>query len=219
MGVRVSATLRGVTDTSRWTIGNLKGGVGKTTTAVGLALALAETPGARVLLIDADPSSDTTSAWTDLAGDAWPATIQTVRWTTPALAGRVRETAGAGTHVVIDTGPAAPEVLRAALSVTDLLVLPLRPSAADVLAVQPTIDTAADAAAARDPHAPALGLRVVLTQVVARTVSARETRAALSARGIPVAETEIPRREALAQAVGQTTTPDPYRTLTQELSR
>ena len=54
----------------RLTVGHLKGGTGKTTTAVHLALGLARS--GRTLLVDADPDQDGALAWSQEAAD-WPA--------------------------------------------------------------------------------------------------------------------------------------------------
>lgn len=51
----------------RLTVGHLKGGTGKTTTAVHLALGLARQ--GRTLLVDADPDQDGALAWSQEAAD------------------------------------------------------------------------------------------------------------------------------------------------------
>lgn len=200
----------------RWTVGNLKGGVGKTTTAVSLALALAERTGQRVLLVDADGGQPAATTWADLAGDEWPSSILVTRWPSPTVARRVRDAdeAGAVDHLVIDTGPGDPATLRAALSVTDRLVMPIAPTTQDVLQVQPTIDAAAEAAAS---HRTGLDLTVCLTQVVTGTRSSRDVRAALIERGLDVAETNVPRLEAIANATGETTAHSTYTDLAHDL--
>ena len=59
----------------RITVGNLKGGSGKTTTAVHLALGLAAD--GRTLLVDADPEQPMAYEWSEVAED-WPADRCTV---------------------------------------------------------------------------------------------------------------------------------------------
>ena len=55
----------------RITVGNLKGGSAKTTSAVHLALGLARD--GRTLLVDADPEQPQSHEWAETAGDDWPA--------------------------------------------------------------------------------------------------------------------------------------------------
>lgn len=52
------------------TIGNIKGGVGKTTSAVYLALGLSRS--GRTLLVDADPEQASAFGWWEAAGESWP---------------------------------------------------------------------------------------------------------------------------------------------------
>ena len=110
----------------RVTFGNLKGGVGKSTSSVYLALGLAAA-GGRVLLVDADATNRTCLKWSSLAPD-WPAPVTVVSWEVPDLARRVQAVAADYNHVVIDTGPQRPAILRQALMVTGNLVVTVAPS-------------------------------------------------------------------------------------------
>ena len=128
--------------TMRVAVGNIKGGVAKTTTAVFFALGLSRT--GRTLLVDADPEQASALAWSEAAGDGWPATCTVIPWATRDLARRVSEVAGDYAHVVIDTSPKNPLLLRQALMVSDRLVVPVAPRPMDLRELSSTFAVAAE---------------------------------------------------------------------------
>ncbi len=129
----------------RLTIGNIKGGTAKSTTAVYIALLIWMITGERVLLVDADRISQTTNDWAQMAGAAWPDAITVIPWAVDDLAKRVRAVAGDYRHVIIDTGGDDEERLAQALLVTDHLIVPLAPSVADFRRLPATMNIAAKA--------------------------------------------------------------------------
>jgi chromosome partitioning protein len=176
----------------RIAVANLKGGTGKTTTAVHLALGLARS--GRTLLVDSDPQASA-FGWSEDAG-GFPITV--VPWACRDLARRVEQVAGDYAHVVIDTPPQHEHIVRQALLVSDRLVLPLAPSALEVARLGPTFGLAADVELERP-----LATTVLLSRVRAGTRSRREARALLLERGVPTFETEVRLREAYAAAYGE----------------
>ena len=187
----------------RITVGSMKGGVAKTTTAVYLALGLAKHPRhGRVLLVDADPEQSSAYQWSVLAGEAWPAAVTVIPWATRDLGRRVREVADDYSHVVLDTGPKNPALLRQALSVSDRFVIPVSPRPLDLAELPATLDVAAEV---ENTHP--LRTIVLLVQVRAGTRSAAETRALLSDDlQFPVFRAQIGLRESYSLAHG--TVPD-----------
>lgn len=176
----------------RIAVGNLKGGAAKTTTAVHLALGLAQR-GAPTVLVDADPDQESASWWAKLAADTWPASVTVVPW--HHTAGR---TLGDYEHAVIDTGPKRPELLRSALRLVDTVVVPLSPRPADVAELSPSLDLVREV----DQRHP-LMLGVLLVQVRARTRSAADARTVVGEQmDAPVLDAEVPLRESYAQAYG-----------------
>ncbi len=111
-----------------------KGGVGKSTLAAAFAVAAFE-EGAKVALIDLDPQ-DSVTDWHELrgspenprllAGDSLAASLATAR--------------GGGVEwVFVDTPPAILNIIEPAVRQADLVVIPVRPSPLDILAIDPIV--------------------------------------------------------------------------------
>ena len=177
-----------------------KGGSGKTTIALNIALEW-QRRGARVLLIDADPQQ-TLSTWSDVAvehGQSVP--------TVTAMGGRMHHPsqlpALAQTYdvTVIDGPPRHGDIQRAALMVADLVLVPCGPSSADVWALAETIELIQQAQTLR-PH---LQAAVLLTRKISRTAISRGLRKAVADSGLPVLRSELGYRVAYAEslALGQ----------------
>jgi chromosome partitioning protein len=185
----------------RLAVANLKGGSGKTTSAVYLALGLAER--GRTLLVDTDPYGSAL-AWSEQAGEAgeFPPTV--IHWPTRDLARRVGQVAGDYAHVVIDTPPNQDALVRQALLCADVLLVPLAPTLLEVARLGPTFDAAAEVEALHP-----VTIRVLLVRVRGGTRSARDARLALEAPppeglGLPTMQAEVHLRESYATAYGQT---------------
>lgn len=169
----------------RLTMGNLKGGTGRSTSAVFISLALAELTDDPVLLVDADPQNGTTYEWREDAGESWPEAVQVVNWPYKDLARRVKESGHTG-HVVIDIGNDR-HMLTQALKATDYLLVPMAPSGTEAPRLTPTL-----AEAVKETENRSLGLGILLNRVDRRSKMGRQAREALQEQDLPVLEAEIP---------------------------
>lgn len=116
------------------TVGNTKGGVGKTTLAVNIAIARA-LDGVDTLLVDGDEQR-TALTFTDLrAQELGNPSYTAVSLQGAALRTQVRKLAPKYTDIVIDVGGRDTGSLRAALTVADILLIPVQPRSFDIWAV------------------------------------------------------------------------------------
>lgn len=112
-----------------------KGGAGKTTLALHLAVA-AQDAGRVSLIVDTDPQA-TASQWASWRQDEPPEVIDSPP---PRLVAKIEQAQAQGAQfIVIDTPPHADSAARAAVEAADLVLIPCRPSAFDLAAIQTTV--------------------------------------------------------------------------------
>jgi len=112
-----------------------KGGAGKTTLAIHLAAA-AEASGRTALVIDTDPQA-TASQWAAWRNGAPPEVIDSAP---PRIAAKAEAARAQGAQtIIIDTPPHADSAATRAVEVADLVLIPCRPSAFDLVAIKTTV--------------------------------------------------------------------------------
>ncbi len=120
------------------TVGNTKGGVGKTTLAINITIARALS-GSDVLLVDGD-EQHTAITFTELRNSLLGKTGYTaVSLHGAALRTQVRQLSSKYADIVIDVGGRNTGSLRAALTVTDVLLVPVQPRSFDIWAVDQVV--------------------------------------------------------------------------------
>lgn len=177
------------------TFANLKPGTGKTTSAVWLAHALAET-GRGVLLVDADPAASA-AQWSDLAG-GFPG-IRVAQLAYRDLDRRLRDYAKPDDVVVIDSPQTEDHraIAQAAIRAAAEVIVPVAPSPIEIARTAPVRDEIAKAAAGRPPR-----ISVLLNRCIANANSTTDAREALTELGYDVLGYTVPRLELYAQSFG-----------------
>ncbi|GJE62068.1 AAA family ATPase [Methylobacterium trifolii] len=192
-------------------VGNTKGGVGKTTLAVQLAIGRAR-QGRQVWLVDADTQG---TASMSIAERTLGPGIACSSYIEPkTLRSQVKQQLAGYDDVVIDVGGRDNGVLRTALMLTDVALVPFAPMSFDLWAMHNMAKAVSDVNGERD------GLRVfaVMNQAEPRENSVDNAEAASAVREIPEFEyLDLPIRKrkafsvASSQGMGvhETTPPDP----------
>ena len=178
------------------TFANLKPGTGKTTGAVWLAHALAET-GRGVLLADADPA-ESTAQWSDLAGGFDGIRVARMAW--KDLDRRLSSFARPDDVVVIDSPQIEDHaaIAHAAIRAAGEIVVPVAPTPIEIARSAPVRDEIAKAGTgARAPR-----ISVLLNRCVTGANSTGDAREALTELGYDVLGYTVPRLEMYAQSFG-----------------
>ena len=174
-----------------------KGGTGKTTLAINWACESARS--SRVVLIDTDPQRSTASWGGKSLGRTGSPAPQVVppENVAPINEGGLADAldvcrADGVDQVVIDTAPHSEKPAFAVASLSDLVVIPTRPSVLDLEAIEETVKIA------QAVEVPAV---IVLNAAPPRSPVTEEARRALKAYGLPICPTPVVQRVALAYAL------------------
>ena len=184
------------------TVGNTKGGVGKTTLAVNIAIARA-LAGRDVWLIDGDRQGTAQTAIAIRAEAGHQPGIACATYPDgPTLRSQVQQQRGKFDDIIIDAGGRDSTALRAALILSDVLLVPFQPRSYDVWALEDIAALIEEARSVRD------GLRAyaVLNCADPGEASADNVGAEEAVAQVPQLEllqTPIRRRKSFANAAGQ----------------
>lgn len=166
-----------------------KGGAGKTTLAVNLAVAAAAATKGRAAVIDLDPQASA-AGWGDSRTDETPAIVS-------AQASRLAQVLEAAKEngarlVLLDTAPHSESAALAAARAADFVLIPCRPAILDLRAIGGTIDLARLAG---------VKAAVVLNSVPPRGALADEAAEAIAGYGVEVVPVRVGQRAAFQHAI------------------
>src|SRR5271154_5895636 len=162
-----------------------KGGAGKTTLAIHLAIA-AEVAGVSTAIFDLDPQASA-ALWADRSEGKAPAVIPAPAPRLPALLAQAgQQDAGL---VILDTAPHDDGIASEAASHADAILIPCRPSSLDLDAIGASIRLA------RAVNKPAY---VVINAAPVQGVETDETRTALAGAGVELVPVVLHQRKAFA---------------------
>lgn len=189
------------------TVGNLKGGVAKTTSVMYLALMLGLS-GDAVLVVDGDATNRSSVLWQTAAVE-WPNNVVVKSWAGDDATGtkitgremvqRVKSVRGKYRHLIIDTGPQMREYLAGALKVTNDFVICSSPYPMDTAQIMPSVELAAEVEAMKDDP---LYVTVLLAKAKKNTNSLKEAVSDLKEDGVDYFQQPITTLESYALSVG-----------------
>ncbi len=163
------------------TIASQKGGAGKTTLAAHLAVEAERCGAGPVAVVDTDPQGSLAAWWNQRVADTPLFAAVDVAQLADHMVALQRQRVNL---VVIDTPPALLDVIRAAIAVADLVLIPARPSPHDLRAVGVVVEMAEQAGTA---------LGFVVNGATSRSLIALEAVQALAQHG-PVAPVIVHQR-------------------------
>ena len=176
-----------------------KGGTGKTTSAVSLAMVLHQL--GRTLAVDCDPQGSLMN-WSEAAAEQGkPLPFTVVGMPTRDVHIRLADLGTGYDHVVVDTPPGDLGIIRSAILASAIVLVPVSPTGLDLNRISPTFEVLAEIAISHP-----VGLGILLTKVRRGTRSAKAARGILAEHGYSAMRTEIPLAEHFAGAFGSVPT-------------
>lgn len=171
---------------------NQKGGVGKTTTAINLAIGLKK-KNYNLVFIDADPQGSAVQ-WHAIEGNK---SFEILHHPSPIHATDIRQLSMNYDYVVIDAPPAIGDISKAILAVTDLAIIPLSPSALDVWSCWGTLKMIDEIR----PLNSDIEVKLLINRKIPGTKIGRDSREAMKQFQMDVFNTELCQRVAFIDAM------------------
>lgn len=190
---------------------NQKGGAGKTTLAIHIAMALArETPApgrTRVLVVDADQQgsaldwsgsrANAAQVEADPSPDAF--SFPVIGLPKASIHRELPKLLKDYDHIVIDGPPRVYDVTRSAILASDLVLIPVQPSPYDVWAAKEIVDLVHEASSFNEN----LKCAFVINRKIVNTAIGRDVSEALSGYELPILKSHISQRVGFAESAGQ----------------
>lgn len=174
---------------------NQKGGVGKTTIAVHLAMGLALREH-RVMLVDADPQG---SSLTWSGNREEPCPFPVIGLPQPIIHKELPKLAANYDFIIIDGPPRVYDVTRSILLASDMILIPVTPSPYDVWATEETIHVLKEVLSFKE----SLKAFLLINRKIMKTVIGRDVIDALASFNIPVLQSRLSQRVGFAETVGE----------------
>jgi chromosome partitioning protein len=171
---------------------NQKGGVGKTTTAINLAIGLKK-KNYNLVFVDADPQGSAVQ-WHAIEGNK---SFEILHHPSPIHATDIRQLSMNYDYVIIDAPPAIGDISKAILAVTDLAIIPLSPSALDVWSCWGTLKMVDEIR----PLNSDIEVKLLINRKIPGTKIGRDSREAMKQFQMDVFNTELCQRVAFIDAM------------------
>lgn len=178
-----------------FTVAQQKGGAGKTTVAVHLAVAWAQQRGKKIAILDTDPQGST-SVWYEarehyLGADQTGITFRRAKGS--RAVDEARKLARSHDAVLVDMPPHASTSANAVIRAATLVVIPVQPTPLDFWATMPTLEIAS---AQKKP------VLLVLNRVTPRALLTATMITRLGEYKVRVAKSPLGNRIAFAESIG-----------------
>lgn len=182
-------------------IGNLKGGTGKTNTAMHLAIG-ATAAGLRVHVIDGDARSQSAYDWAKLANKSGePLPFEVERFPHEDIDEHIEKLRDQYDLVLVDSGGSDHDYLEAAVRAADGVLVTMAPERPEGRRIASTLKTATRGAE-QNTRPDGVAMLVLLTRVVLASTQRTAWRQQLEHEGYEVADTEIRRLVGYSDAYG-----------------